>query len=135
MKATLYLLFIVAGLRAYGADSPSPTGNENYFEALANPAATHDSETKRVAAQLAKSRVPTSKQAAEVALQTFVKKPGLDAREMWGVSGLYRLGLDVPDFGAAGDLIWEVRISRDFAGVSGVIWVSSSTGATRLLFP
>lgn len=120
---------------ASGADLRPLPANENYYEALTKPADTHNAVTKGVAAKLAKSRISTREEAEKIALQAFVSKPGLDARETWAVSGLYHLGRDVPDFGSSGDLVWEVRVSRITGGISGVIWVSSSTGAARVLFP
>lgn len=111
------------------------SSNENYYEALTKPPETHDAVTKGIAAKLAKTRVPTHKEAEKIALQAFVSKPGLDAREAWAVTGLYRLGRDMPDFGSSGDLVWEVRVSRMGGGISGIIWVSSSTGTARILFP
>lgn len=135
MKSTLLCLLFAASSLASRAEFAPLDGIENHYLAVSAPTAAHNDATKRIVAQLAKSQVSTDEQAAKLALKAFVKKPGLDAREMWGVSGLYRLGRDVPDFGAAGDMIWEVRVSRSGNGVSGLVWVSASTGATRVLFP
>lgn len=122
---------------ASGADLRPPSTTENYLEALTKPVDTHDAVTKGITTQLSTARVPTAEKAQTIALQSFGEEPGpgLRANEGVAVTGLYRLGRDQKNFGAAGDLVWEVRVWHDFKGVSGVIWVSSSTGAARILFP
>lgn len=134
VKRTLFSFLCLLTAFARGADIKF-TPDENYYKALATSADTDNPLIKSIAAKLARSRVPTRDAAEKIALHAFATKPGLDAREKWAVSGLYRLGRDVPDFGASGDLIWEVRVSRIGSGVSGIVWVSSSTAAARTLFP
>ncbi|RIK74511.1 MAG: hypothetical protein DCC67_16515 [Planctomycetota bacterium] len=84
---------------------------------------------------LAQSRVPTAEDAAKLAIDELNATVGIDARESWEATGLFRLGRDAPGFASDGDLIWEVRVSRMLAGVSAVIWVSTSTAEARVLFP
>lgn len=85
--------------------------------------------------KLAKSQVPHAEDAQSLALEAFQKMPGLDARENWRTTGLFRAGRDVKDFAKEGDLVWEVRISRSGSGVSGIIWVSTTTKKAKVLFP
>lgn len=135
MRTILRLLICLVAPLASADDLPLPAPGGNYYEALAKSSDTYDDATKRVAAKIAKSRVPTHEQAEKIALRAFISKPGVDAREAWTATGLYVLGRDMPDFGVSGDLIWEIRVVRMAGAISGVVWVSSSTGASRILFP
>ena len=108
---------------------------DNLRDGVGKPAGQQDDFTKKEAEKLAKSQVPTSEEASKLALAAFVKQPGLDARESWRVVGLYRIGRDVTDFAKAEDLVWEIRITRMGEGVSGIVWVSTTTKSAKVLFP
>jgi hypothetical protein len=105
------------------------------LEAVGKPSDQHDDFIKNEAEKLAKSHVPSADDARKLALAAFLKKPGLDARENLQVTGLYRIGRDVTDFAKEGDLVWEIHISRVVSGISGVVWVSTTTKNVKVLFP
>jgi hypothetical protein len=90
---------------------------------------------KAILEKLEKSKVPTADKARGVAVEYKHKSEGLDAREGWKVVGLLRIGVPVPDFANAGDLIWVVRFSLQGDGVSQEMWISSTTGAIRTVLP
>lgn len=108
---------------------------DNLRDGVGKPSGEQDDFTKKEAEKLAKSQVPTADEAAKLALGAFLKQPGLDARETWQVVGLYRIGRDVTNFAKADDLVWEIHISRLASGVSGVVWVSTTTKSAKVLFP
>lgn len=84
---------------------------------------------------LDKSKVPTLEKAEGAALGAKLKGGGVDARENAQVVGLLRLGVDVPEFAASGDLVWVVRIQHTTRGVTQEFWVSSTTAAIRATLP
>jgi hypothetical protein len=126
--AAVTLLAVAAELR------PIPYA-DNLRDGVGKPSDQQDDFTKKEAEKLAKSQVPTAEEAAKLALGAFLKKPGVDARESWRVVGLYRIGRDVTDFAKAEDLVWEIHITRMASGVSGVVWVSTTTQSAKVLFP
>ena len=93
-------------------------------------------DQRDVLRRLEKSKVPTVAEAKKAATQYKVKADGLLAEEGSKVTGLVPLEVDVPDFAKRGELIWIVqfRIFRHGA-LTQEVWVSSSTGATRAMFP
>lgn len=134
MKTYISVFVMVAGtLLAFAADREAIPCLGNLREALSKPANQQDDFLKKMAEKLAKSQVPTADQASSLALGAFLKKT--DARESVCVSGLYIIGRDVADFASAGDLVWEIHITRPFHAVSGVVWVSTTTKKARVLFP
>jgi len=126
--AAMALLVVAAEFR------PIPYA-DNLRDGVSKPSDQQDDFIKKEAERLAKSQVPTAEEAAKLALGAFIKQPGLDARETGRVVGLYRVGRDVTNFAKAGDLVWEIHISRSFSGVSGVVWVSTTTKNAKVLFP
>jgi hypothetical protein len=129
-------MLVSVTLMATAADFKPPPYADNLLDAVSKPSDQQDAFIKEEAAKLAKSQVPTADEAAKLAIAAFLKEPGLDARETWPrAAGLYRIGRDVTDFAKAGDLVWEVRVSRMVSGVSGVIWVSTTTKSVKVLFP
>jgi len=128
----LSLLAVVAAASPKFADDPS---GKDLLKAISKPRNQQDEFTRKAAEKLEKSRVPTAKKAESLALGAFIPSPGLDAREKLDVAGLYHVGRDVPQFAKEGDLFWEVRITRLGSGLSGIVWVSTTTGAARVLFP
>jgi hypothetical protein len=135
MKTSAFLLLMTVACSAFVDEHRPIPFADNLLEAVRKPSDQQDELVKREAEKLAKSQVPSADEASKLALGAFLKKPGLDARENWRVTGLYRMGCNVPNFAKEGDLVWEVRISRLASGVSGVIWVSTTTKNARVLFP
>ena len=83
-----------------------PEKQRDYIlDLLALPAEEQPQFIRELAAKLAKSHVPTRKDAETAGLAVF-HKVGLDMREGWEATGLFILGRDVPDFGSEGELIW-----------------------------
>jgi hypothetical protein len=85
--------------------------------------------------KLGKEKVPSAEEAERVATGYQLKNGGLLAEEGTRVVGLLRLGADVPGFASDGDLIWVVRFTHLFRGVTQEMWVSSTTGAVRTMLP
>lgn len=127
-------VLIAAGLVMYPADVQAQGRSLNLLAAINLPADQQDLFTRQTAEALATSRVPTAKEAAQLALDVIARGPGLEAREGYRVSGLYLMGRDVTGFASRGDLFWEVQISF-LEGVSRVLWVSTSTKAVKMVFP
>jgi hypothetical protein len=93
-------------------------------------------DQRDVLKRLDKSKVPTVAEAEKVATQYKVKADGLLAEEGSKVTGLVPLGVDVADFAKRGELIWIVQFRMFGHGaLTQEVWVSSSTGATRAMFP
>jgi hypothetical protein len=86
---------------------------------------------------LKRSLVPTEQEAISRAIRD---SGNVDMRTGWQVSALLRLAGDVAsqpnkDFGQAGDFVWEVRVvnASTFGGITGLVWVSTTTGKTKVL--
>jgi hypothetical protein len=93
-------------------------------------------DQRDVLRRLDKSKVPTVAEAEKAATQYKLKADGLLAEEGSRVTGLVPLGVDVPDFARRGELIWIVQFRMFRHGaLTQEVWVSSSTGATRAMFP
>jgi hypothetical protein len=84
---------------------------------------------------LAKSKVPTTEKAEMEAIRFMMASGGLQAEETVSVVGLLRIGVDLPTFATSGDLVWIVRISHQFRGVTQEMWISSTTGEVRTMLP
>ena len=142
MKTHRNILSAIAGIwvvMTFAAHAGSKSGNQgtNILDLLSLPAEKQPQVIRELAAKLAKSHMPTRRDAETAGLSAF-HKIGLDMREGWEATGLFILGRDVPDFGAEGDLIWEITIYRTIsqpAGVSGIVWVSAAKKTTKILFP
>ena len=137
MKTCIPIMAIVAvTLLAFAAELRPVRYTDNLRDAVSKPPVHQDSFIKEESAKLARSQVPTADEAAKLALGAFLNKPGLDAREtLPQIAGLYRIGRDVTNFAKAGDLVWELHITRLSEGVSGVVWVSTTTKRAKVLFP
>jgi len=109
--------------------------SDNLLQAIRKPANQQREFIKTQADKLAQSRVPTPEAARELANQAFIKKPGMDAREGTRVVGLYRAGRGIKDFAKERDLVWEVQVCRVGSGISGIIWISTTTKKAKVLFP
>jgi hypothetical protein len=92
-------------------------------------------EERALLDKLKEQKVPSPEEAERVATGYKVRNGGLLAEEGTKVVGLLRLGADVPGFARDGDLIWVVRFSHLFRGVTQEMWVSSTTGAVRTMLP
>src|SRR5262245_4658677 len=85
--------------------------------------------------QLAKTKVPTVKDAQRIAARAVPPTSGIyDAISSSSIVGVFQLGRKVANFGEEGDLVWDVRILRKFA-ITQELWISSSTGHVRKLLP
>ena len=111
----------------------------DWRKVLESPGAEHDPYYGKFVAVLKNSLVPTEQDAITRAIQAG---GDVDMRTTWQVSALLRLASDVAsrpnkDFGQAGDFVWEVRVvnASTVGGVTGLIWVSTTTGNTRVLHP
>ena len=114
---------------------PRLQSTQSFIDAMALPSEQQDSSTKQAVIQLTTSAVPKSEDASRLALEYVVKGPGLDARDGWTVTALFRLAISVPTFANARDLVWEVRIYRMPGEIVRVLWVSTSTKSVREVFP
>ena len=93
-------------------------------------------DQRDVLRRLDKSKVPTVAEAEKAATKYKLKADGLLAEEGSKVTGLVPLGVDVADFAKRGELIWIVQFRMFRHGaLTQEVWVSSSTGATRAMFP
>jgi hypothetical protein len=100
------------------------------MEALALPTEQQQPWIREAGAKLKQSQVPTW--GAAMGLVSEQYPYGGDA--IPGVTGLFYLGRDIPNFGSKGDLIWEVRIGQ-LVSITGMYWVSASTKSVKSLLP
>lgn len=94
-----------------------------------------DAGLRRLLETLERSKVPTASSAESAALDARLRAGGVRAEEGARTVGLLRLGVEVANFAAAGDLVWVVRIEHQVRGVTQEFWVSSSSGAIRAMLP
>jgi hypothetical protein len=111
----------------------------DWREVLESPEAAHDPFYGPLAQVLKHSVVPTEQDAITRAIQVG---GSVDMRTTWEVSALLRLADDAAsrpdkDFGKAGDFVWEVRVKNFsmFGGTVALVWVSTTTGKTKVLHP
>lgn len=83
--------------------------------------------------ELNNAEVPSIEAARDAAMQQKVNHGGLDARDGSRVVALFPLSHDVAEFGAEGDLIWDVRILRFGEQVSDQIWINSRNGKVKAM--
>jgi hypothetical protein len=93
------------------------------------------SDYQQVLDSLENSQVPTVEKAENEAIRFKLASGGLLAEESVAVVGLLRIGVELPTFANSGDLVWVVRISHQFRGVTQEMWISSTTGAVRTMLP
>jgi hypothetical protein len=93
------------------------------------------SDYRQVLDSLENSQVPTVEKAENEAIRFKLASGGLLAEESVAVVGLLRIGVELPTFANSGDLVWVVRISHQFRGVTQEMWISSTTGAVRTMLP
>lgn len=138
MKICIFITIMAFSLSAYAGPAELVSSPDNLLAAVSKPTDQQDAVIKVVVRKLTKSRVPTREGAEKLALEAFLKKPGLGASEKLKVVGLFFIGRELPDFAKEGDLVWEIRVMRFGNGgdfISGVIWVSATTRMTKVLFP
>lgn len=111
----------------------------DWRKVLESPAVVHDPYYGKFVEVLKHSLVPTEQGAIIRAIQAG---GNVDMRTDWQVSALLRLASDVgsrpdKDFGQAGDFVWEVRVvnASTFGGITELVWVSTTTGKTKILHP
>jgi len=108
---------------------------QSLLETIALPPEKRDVLTKQVVIQLAASAVPRMEDASRVALGYVVSGPGLDARDGWKVTGLFRLAVPISALASPGDLVWKVRVHRMPGEIVRVLLVSTTTKSVREMFP
>jgi len=88
-----------------------------------------------LAEKLAKTKVPTMKEARQIAAEKVRPTAHIyDAITLTSVVGIFELGRKVAKFGEEGDFVWVVRFVRK-GGVTQELWISSSTGEVQMLLP
>jgi hypothetical protein len=96
---------------------------------------TLDVTLQRHLEKLEQSKVPTPERAKAIAHGHKLKTGGVLGEEGARVTGLVRLGVDLPDFSKAGDLVWIVRFAHLSRGITQEFWISSTTGEVRASLP
>jgi len=96
---------------------------------------TLSGDYQRMVKVLDASRVPNADRARDIALRFKLTHGGLLAEEGAKVVGLLRIGRDLPPFSSRGDLVWVVRISHWWLGVTQEMWIGSATGEVRTMLP
>jgi len=81
------------------------------------------------------SKVPNAARAQDIAIRFKLAHGGLRAEEGPKVVGLLRIGRDLPPFASRGDLVWVVRISHWWLGVTQEMWIGSASGEVRTMLP
>src|SRR5438552_9293077 len=134
----LFVAFwLVAGVAA--PQGPMETANPDDFLWLLKYEKTKtklSSHFQGLLEKLQKGKVPGTDVATRAANQwKFAHDGGIVAQETPKVSGLIRLGRDVPKFGGKGDLMWVVRFHHLAEGVTQELWINSGNGAVQALLP
>jgi hypothetical protein len=92
-------------------------------------------EYQRILTVLDASKVPNADRARDIAIRFKLAHGGLRAEEGPKVVGLLRIGRDLPPFASRGDLVWVVRISHWWLGVTQEMWIGSASGEVRAMLP
>ena len=92
-------------------------------------------EYQRILRVLDASKVPNADRAREIAIRFKLAHGGLRAEEGPKVVGLLRIGRDLPAFASRGDLVWVVRITHSWLGVTQEIWIGSASGEVLVMLP
>lgn len=106
----------------------------DWRKVLESPAAGHDPYYIGFVERLKHSQVPTE---LEAKIRVWRVTRDADARTTCRVSALIRLARPDKDLGQEGDFVWEVRIVHAATNedVAGLIWVSTTTGKAKVLYP
>lgn len=117
------------------AEKPAPVGS-NYLGLLKVPKEELAAEDQRLVETLKASKVPSRQEAGRAALHSGDRGAYMrDARTLFEVHALYRIGKDVPEFASAGDFMWVVFAVVPPFGPAQVFYVSASTGKVLTVFP
>jgi hypothetical protein len=85
---------------------------------------------------LENGKVPTADKAEEAAAKHKLKVSGMLAEEAPKVVSLLPLGIDVPDFGQRGDLLWVVQFRfLGHGAITQEVWVNANTGSVLAMVP
>ena len=106
----------------------------DWRKVLESPAAAHDPYYNGFVERLKHSQVPTELEANRRASSV---SGTVDMRTTRRVSALLRLAGPDKDLGQEGDFVWEVRVVHAATNedVAGLIWVSTTTGKAKVLYP
>jgi hypothetical protein len=86
--------------------------------------------------KLENGKVPTADKAKEAAATYKLKVNGMLAEEAPNVVSLLPLGIDVPDFGQRGDLVWVVQFRLFGHGaITQEVWINANTGGLVAILP
>jgi hypothetical protein len=85
--------------------------------------------------KLAAGKVPTVDKARDAALLYKLKAGGVLAEEAAHVVSLLPLGIDVPDFGKRGDLVWLVQFRVFQGAITQEVWIHVDTGGVLAMVP
>jgi hypothetical protein len=96
---------------------------------------TLGAEYRAILDALAAGKVPTAEDARAIALRFKLTHGGLLAEEGASVVSLLRIGRDLPPLARQGDLVWVVRISHFWLGVTQEVWIGSASGEVRSMPP
>ena len=92
-------------------------------------------EYQHILTVLDASKVPNADSARDIAIRFMLAHGGLRAEEGPKVVGLLRIGRDLPPFASRGDLVWVVRISHWWLGVTQEMWIGSASGEVWAMLP
>ena len=126
----LAVLAIPAGLRAQELRDA-----DDVLWLLARDRRNLSAEYQRILTVLDASKVPNADRARDIAIHFKLAHGGIRAEEGPKVVGLVRIGRDLPPFASRGDLVWVVRISHWWLGVTQEMWIGSASGEVRTMLP
>lgn len=92
-------------------------------------------EYQQILKALDASKVPRVAEAQAIAMRFMFKNGGLLAEERATVVGLLRLGRDFRPLASNGDLVWVVRISHLWLGVTQELWIGTTSGDVHAMLP
>jgi hypothetical protein len=101
------------------------------FTALwASPAAARDLSLPPL--EIKGAKVSTEAMARDIAFSEYIKKMRLKVLAQEGVQdvSILSLGFDIPEFGKAGDTVWEMRIGTLEGKLRAILWVHSQNEKT-----
>jgi hypothetical protein len=85
--------------------------------------------------KLAGGKVATADKARNAAEKYKFKASGILAEEAAHVVSLLPLGIDVPDFGKRGDLVWVVQFRVFRGAITQEVWVNADTEGVLAILP
>ena len=90
---------------------------------------------REILKKLANGKVPTVDKAKNAAQQHKFKASGILAEEAPHVVSLLPLGIDVPDFGKRGELVWVVQFRVFHGAITQEVWVNSNSSGVLAILP